>query len=216
VITLNTDSEVRVRMDRDVRRIWLDRGQAFFSVTPDHARPFEVFANDGVVRAVGTSFDVALGREPGTVKVTVVEGSVEILPRVESAATASIERVASKLVHGQSATYRSGGAVERVTSSGLASALAWRDGKMDFDNQRLVDALAEHNRYTNKKIVLGDDTLKELRISGTLRIGDTQGFLFLLKESLGLTVLEQPEMFILLSSSGSLNASSPGQHPGGV
>jgi transmembrane sensor len=203
-------------MDRDLRRIWLDRGQAFFSVTPDRARPFEVFASDGVVRAVGTSFDVALGRERGTVKVTVVEGTVEILPRVESAATGSVERVASKLVHGQSATYRSGGAVEHVTSSGFASALAWRDGKMDFDNQRLVDALAEHNRYTNKKIILGDDNLKELRISGTLRIGDTQGFLFLLKESLGLTVVEQPEVFILLSSSGSLNASSPGQHPGGV
>ena len=118
------------------------------------------------------------------------------------------------LLHGESATYGHGAKIAQVTRAGVESVRAWREGKMDFDNQRLIDALAEHNRYTNKKIVLGDDHLKDLRISGTLRIGDTSGFLFLLKESLGLTVVERDEVFVLLSAGKSLKVDSEHRHPG--
>ncbi|HEY0799567.1 MAG TPA: FecR domain-containing protein, partial [Steroidobacteraceae bacterium] len=57
-IDLNTDSEVRVKLTRDMRNVELIRGEASFEVAHDAARPFIVAAGATAVRAVGTKFDV--------------------------------------------------------------------------------------------------------------------------------------------------------------
>lgn len=57
-IRLNTDTALKVRFDKGVRRVELRRGQAFFDVAHDRAHPFIVVAGDTVVRAIGTRFDV--------------------------------------------------------------------------------------------------------------------------------------------------------------
>ena len=64
-LRLNTDSAVRVRLGSGLRRVELLRGEAFFEVAHDAARPFIVSADGARVRAVGTKFDVR--REGGCV-----------------------------------------------------------------------------------------------------------------------------------------------------
>ena len=68
-IQLNTDSELSVRFSKAERRLVLERGQAFFDVAHDPARPFVVDAGKASVRALGTRFDVRRGdgerRPPG-------------------------------------------------------------------------------------------------------------------------------------------------------
>jgi transmembrane sensor len=93
VVTLSTDSAVKVNpWDRE-RRLTLLRGQAFFKVAKDAARPFVVAVGDKLVTAVGTAFDVRL--DPGRLSVTLLEGRVRIAgpwargaPLVESGAGA--------------------------------------------------------------------------------------------------------------------------------
>ena len=59
-IQMNTDSQVQVAYSSGARAIHLLKGEALFSVMPDPKRPFEVYAAESVVRAVGTAFAVHL------------------------------------------------------------------------------------------------------------------------------------------------------------
>jgi transmembrane sensor len=69
----------------DARRsIVLARGEAYFKVAKDPARPFSVEANAFAVRATGTEFAVA--RRKSELIVTVAEGSVRVAPSSPSAA----------------------------------------------------------------------------------------------------------------------------------
>jgi transmembrane sensor len=69
----------------DARRsIVLARGEAYFKVAHDPARPFFVEANAFAVRATGTEFAVA--RRKRELIVTVAEGSVRVAPSSRSAA----------------------------------------------------------------------------------------------------------------------------------
>ncbi|MEJ0023946.1 MAG: FecR domain-containing protein [Alphaproteobacteria bacterium] len=80
-VTLNTDTTLRVELDGGERRVWLDHGQAFFTVAHDRKRPFRVFAGGGEARAIGTAFDV---RQDDTLtKVTLTEGSLAVFASAE-------------------------------------------------------------------------------------------------------------------------------------
>ncbi|NWO96408.1 hypothetical protein GY976_25075, partial [Escherichia coli] len=58
------------------RRLRLVAGEALFKVAHDKSRPFVVETRHGEVVAVGTMFDVSVGK--GEAKVTVVEGVVRV------------------------------------------------------------------------------------------------------------------------------------------
>ena len=49
---------------------------------------------------------------------------------------------------------------------------SWRDGRLVFDNDPLSRVVAEVNRYSARKVVLGDPSLAEMRVSGTSWIAD--------------------------------------------
>ncbi len=76
-IQLNTGSEIRVEYAATARRIHLLRGEASFTVAHDPDRPFDVFAAQGRVRAVGTAFAVQLEGGRGVI-VTVTTGVVDV------------------------------------------------------------------------------------------------------------------------------------------
>ena len=76
VLNLNTDSQVTVHYSRRERVVDLDRGQAFFQVRHEGARAFRVSAGNAQIVDVGTQFDVY--RRPGTVLVSVFEGTVAV------------------------------------------------------------------------------------------------------------------------------------------
>lgn len=54
------------------------KGQAFFDVIPDENRPFIIHTRNGVIKVLGTSFDVRSYRDDSQVNVMVTEGVVEI------------------------------------------------------------------------------------------------------------------------------------------
>ena len=75
VVYLNTRTTLSWQFDEDIRRVDLVEGEALFDVTPEVYRPFVVHAGAGVVRVLGTRFNVH--RKNGSdVVVTVLEGRV--------------------------------------------------------------------------------------------------------------------------------------------
>lgn len=83
-VELNAQSKIRAAFHPHQRDIYLISGQALFHVAKDPTRPFVVHTDSMQIRAVGTQFDV-YRKDSGTT-VTVLEGTVAVLPSVSGAA----------------------------------------------------------------------------------------------------------------------------------
>ena len=61
-VILNTNSLLDISFSDKCRDVHLRRGEAYFDVVHDKARPFTVYADNYVVRDIGTAFDVHLSK----------------------------------------------------------------------------------------------------------------------------------------------------------
>jgi transmembrane sensor len=170
-IELSGGSLVEVRFDDRVRHLVLERGTARFAVAHDE-RPLIVEAGGGLIRAVGTLFEVAIGVE-GEVSVYLIEGAVE----VTSPATGGIAGTARRqLSAGEAMTYS-------ARPEGRAPALGGRNSPgqpaaaspraLDYDNVTVAELIANANRSNSRPIRLADPMIGSLRVSGRFRIDDT-------------------------------------------
>jgi transmembrane sensor len=83
MISLNTNSQVKVDYNHEYRNIQLLQGEAHFDVAKQPGRPFRVYAGRGRVQAVGTAFTVYF-RSNDDVDVAVTEGTVALAVLTES------------------------------------------------------------------------------------------------------------------------------------
>ncbi len=200
-VTLNTDTIVRVDFGWRTRSVVLERGQAHFKVAHAVLRPFEVDAGSGVVRALGTAFDVY--RDGDDVQVTLVEGKVEVASLIEPAA--SDARKAKPVAVRKNAILEPGEQVS-ITPTGVSNvrpasvpkATAWLSGRLVFDNERLQDAALEVNRYSPVKLVVLDRDLADMRISGVFRAGRAETFVDALRASYPIDVVTAADSTLLL------------------
>lgn len=176
-VTLASNSDIEVRLSHGERHIDLVRGEAIFAVSKDPARPFVVATNDRRVIAVGTRFSVR--RNDTDLRVVVTEGTV----RLESAHAGDGAHPSALLPAGSVALVRGGDVLVRTLS--LADAermLGWRDGLLAFRDTPLSEAAAEFNRYNARRIVIDDDQAGALRVGGSFRWDNAEGFARLLEQ----------------------------------
>lgn len=187
---LNTGSNVTVTYSLREREIFLSRGEASFYVAHDADRPFLVRAgHHHRLQAVGTRFDVRV-LTPDTVELIVTEGQVTVLytPR-EGPDTPALLRLSGNMTFDDTtidalevAQMESGlQFVHKLAESDIEDVLAWQRGRIVFKGERLEDALAEFDRYTNTRFVLFDDRLRELRVAGEFSTGHIDDFLVSLR-----------------------------------
>ena len=80
-VTLGARSSLSVTFRLHERRVFLTSGIAFFAVTKNPSRPFVVLVGDKEVRVVGTKFEIR--RDPTSMRVSVVQGTVEVMQVTE-------------------------------------------------------------------------------------------------------------------------------------
>lgn len=156
------NTRLRVKFDSGRRRLELDEGRIVVSVAADRQRPFEVAAGGGIVRDIGTRFEVDAGRE--RTRVIVAEGMVEIDLRASDAAP-------RKVGAGETAEY-DGQTVHYARPTDATAALAWTKGELVFDAAPLASVVAALNRHRRTPIEVADPSLANVRISGVFLIGD--------------------------------------------
>lgn len=183
-VTLNTDTVVHTRADGERRLVYLDKGQAFFKVAHDRAHPFVVTAAGRTVTALGTAFDVRV--DHGALRVVLVEGKVRVeapRPRIVASRPAETRTpLATEMAPG-SQLIAPNDAEWRLTRTNVAEETSWLHGQIIFDDEPLGDVVDELNRYSNRKLVLADPDLQQVRISGIFRPGDLDGFARALRTS---------------------------------
>lgn len=163
-VMLDTDTVLTVTFAKDARRISLARGQAYFTVAHDAARPFTVDAGGTRVLATGTQFDVHRSGE--RIDVTLVEGRVRI---------SSGEHSVAQLQAGQRLIV-DGSHVSPVQAIDTAPTTAWTQGRIVLDGMTLEHAIGEVNRYVNTPVHLDAPGFANARISGSVETGDIGSF----------------------------------------
>ncbi|MEL1263044.1 FecR family protein [Pseudoxanthomonas putridarboris] len=158
-IVLNTDSAVSVVYSGDERSIELVRGEAQFDVAKDPEKPFVVSVDGASVTALGTSFQVR--RDAGSTIVTLLEGSVAVAQRDERHVLKPNERAVLSARNGLS-----------IASIDPEQATGWLDGWLRFRGTPLAEVIVESNRYSPKKLRLGDPRLADVQFGGNFRAGD--------------------------------------------
>jgi transmembrane sensor len=192
-VQLDSATELSIDYSSHERNLALARGQARFDVAHDAARPFVVAAGAKKVVATGTAFNVdVMGSR---VLVTLIEGDVLVLPRNSTHLDQSIAAFAQARLDGhsgaKSVNVPNGGialvagqelvasvdGTSQVSGTSIARVTAWQKGQMLFDDEPLSSVVERVNRYADKPIVLADDSIRELRISGVFDTNDIPGFI---------------------------------------
>ena len=215
-VLLNTNSSIRVDYSLETRNISLLSGQAHFEVTKDNSRPFNVYAGKGLVRAVGTAFSVYL--QPDIIEVTVTEGTIELSavapapaptnqPETEPTAPSKTITKLSLVTAGQNATMdqdtSSIDSIEVIDAPEIVQKLAWHQGLLRFSGDPLEDVVAEISRYTDLSIVILDPEIRDLRIGGFFKVGETEKMFQALETSFGVRVERKGKNVALLAAASS-------------
>lgn len=173
--TLASDSRIAVTLSRHERHVTLDRGEAYFEAAKDPDRPFVVEAGARRVVAVGTRF--AVRRDGADLRVVVTDGLVRLETGDGSASPDTL------LAAGSVAIVRRDNVLVRSLPLDEAARLVdWRSGLLVFRDTSLADAASEFNRYNARKILIGDPSVGDLRIGGTFRWANAEGFVRLLEQ----------------------------------
>jgi transmembrane sensor len=186
-VHLNTDTAISVALGDNTRRIRLHRGEAFFTVAPDALRPFEVTAGNGIVRALGTAFNVRADADHVTV--TVSEHSIQITTHGDE--TAEVRT-------GERVSYGADGRIGPKEPVDVTRALAWQRHRLIFENQPLPEVLDELARYRSGWIILRDPSLRTLPVTGSFDTGRPDHVLPAIEESLPIRAVRLTDWLILL------------------
>lgn len=195
-LQLDAGSEVVVQFSSQRRQLELLRGQAYFAVAKDAARPFEVRADGAMAQALGTQFSVA--KRSDSVRVVVTEGHVQVSDLRAHANGGGNKAV--QLLANQSASLVNAGRLEGPQRVDAASATGWRQGKVVYRGEPLGNVVADLNRYSQVPILLENRQLAALPVTGRWSTANVDTWLESIAQVLALEVVRSGGRIVLASS----------------
>lgn len=210
-VTLGARSSLEVAFRSRERRVILTSGVAYFSVVHNPSRPFVVLVGHEEVRDVGTKFEIR--REPTGTRVSVMEGTVEVMQvpkhahtthlarRIADGASVTIPneapiapiRLAKNdlpgdliLTAGRQVTIGPSGAIPAPQVMTGVEPAAWRHGRLVYVDTPLKDIIADANRYSEEPIEIGDESVANIRVSVTYPSDRIEAMVSALAHSLSL------------------------------
>lgn len=171
----------------DDRAVALE-GEGYFRVARDPARPFRVHAAGSVTRVLGTRFGVTAG--PAGVRVVVEEGRVAF-----GRGTQGEARV--ELTAGWSARLAVNGALGAPERVDAARALAWKDGRLVFDDAPLTEVAAALERWYGVRVRLAVPRADALRLTADLSGASVQEAMEIVGVALALEVRSEGSTVVI-------------------
>ena len=171
-VTLNTNTLARVSYTEERRLVTLERGEIHVQVSHDPSRRFSVIANDRVVQAVGTEFNVEITSDQ-SIELLVTDGIVivGILRDDPSAGNPDSPSILPPSAVSISAGHEiviasSGETVRTIEPEEIEVRLSWTEGSLVFRGESLEEAINEIARYTSVEFRFLDEESKKVRVAG--------------------------------------------------
>lgn len=180
IVALDADSRVRIRYRTHEREIFLEQGQARFTVAKNPQRPFRVHARGETVVALGTQFDVDLVSH--ATDVTLLEGHVAIsgVPTYPTPRNAEQrgppDAHVVELTPGEALKVWDNGDTVLSAHVDVSRVTAWQTGKIFFDNEPLWSAVDRIGRYAQQHLAV-DPSVAQVAVSGVFKTGDPTAFI---------------------------------------
>jgi transmembrane sensor len=163
IVWLNTESSLKypVAFSGNERKVEIT-GEAYFEVAHDAKKPFIVTKAQTSITVLGTHFNVDAYDDNESIKVTLLEGSVEVTANKTKTATAGAKAANNQkdTNNSQSVTIKPGEQAKIKNSQISVSAsidvdqvMAWKNNKFSFDNTNLEAILKEFSRWYDVKVV---------------------------------------------------------------
>ena len=140
-VWLNADSKIKypVSFGQDKREVSL-RGEGYFEVAKDSARPFIMSTDKMDVKVLGTTFDVNTYEDEGKSFVVLVEGLVEVSAGKGESRIITPGYMAEVDMHDVQAKIH-------VSKCDTEHYIAWKSGNFSFRNASLTEILKRVSRY---------------------------------------------------------------------
>jgi transmembrane sensor len=149
VIWMNAATLIRIETDFNtakIRKVYLDRGEAFFQVKRDTTRPFTITTGNFITTVLGTSFDIRAYTDLGAYTVSVATGKV----KVDLLEKGKRRPLAAGLVKDELLTYSLNTQKVAVTRQSAGLSTTWRSNRTIYANRlTLVQIGAELARQYN-------------------------------------------------------------------
>lgn len=185
---LNTASAVTLDFVDGKRHVRLLAGEAFFDVRPDPAHPFAVTAQFSETTVKGTAFAV---RTEADEDVILLERGRVAVSRI-AAPTDEVTLEPGQAVAADAAS------ISKLNSFDPQSALAWREGRIVFQEQSFARALGELDRYYDGTVLIASRHLDALKVSGSYRIDDPATAILTVAAAVGASETRLPGGLIIL------------------
>ncbi|MEC9260427.1 MAG: FecR domain-containing protein [Pseudomonadota bacterium] len=189
-VTLNSNSEIQTRYTENSRDVLIVRGEAHFDVHKNKQRPFNVYAANGRVQAVGTAFSIDI--IDNRMEVLVTEGRIALSVSENNQADNNADYTLSETFSEslQNIAYMNAGqqvkfdaslnatnakaelanGMRTLTPAEVDAEQAWKSGEILFRGETLKDVVAKVKRYTTLSIEIADTELESLRVGGRFKV----------------------------------------------
>lgn len=138
-------------------------GQAYFEVAKNEKVPFIVRSSKGLVRALGTKFDVLDYSDNEVFEAMLMEGSVKV--DLNNNPNESI------ILSPEKKAFLKNGKLESVHVSDM-SAYLWREGLISFRNETFENILKSFEKTYDITIIIENNNQRDLSFTGKFRFVD--------------------------------------------
>jgi len=179
-------------------------GQAFFDVIPDENRPFIIHTQNGVIRVLGTSFDVRSYLEENRVDVMVTEGVVEI----SHSEVPQNKLLINRGYKGSISLSDNSLKVEWVED--YEQYTGWLDGRLIFKEQSLKQVFRQIERWYDVKITIaeGSSSVLEEEFSANLKTRSVNEVMSVIEVAMDISYQIEEDQITVYSKRESLQDSS--------
>jgi ferric-dicitrate binding protein FerR (iron transport regulator) len=186
-VTLNINSKIKypTTFDKKERKVFIE-GEAFFDVTKNPDVPFKISTGHAIIEVLGTSFNVSAYSTKEEVEVVVREGTVALSSKVNPNNRIILDS-GVKGIYNHSNNY-----LLKKTNSDI-NFMAWKTGKIVFDNDSLIKVLNTIGRIYNKRIILDNTDLSQCTLTVTFEKQSLESVLNVIESTLNLELREEDE-----------------------
>lgn len=175
-VTATERSEFRYQLLPDSTQVWLNAaskmefppafekgkrevflsGEAYFDVKHAEQIPFIIHTGKISTTVLGTAFNIKAYDDLSNVTVAVRRGKVKVQ---------FMEKEVAILTQGQQVKVNSDGKGVTDRRSGIGQVAAWQEGNLMYDDEPILDVIADLERMYNVRIEVAGTTLRNMRIT---------------------------------------------------
>ncbi len=166
LIWLNSNSQLTYNDGFGIKTREVElNGEAYFEVVKDSGRPFVVKSHEMNVRVLGTSFNVKSYGKDAVFAATLVEGSVFVSKDQEGILETTLQP-------GQQLLYYKNSGRVTVQDVDIDQFTAWKDGRIIFKNDPILEAFAELENEFHVVIMVKNEQLQKRKVNGRFDLNE--------------------------------------------